>query len=119
MDDELRERRAQEEKEGVRADRRAQAMAVVEAVYDKIKSGIATGKAPQNATNRTNLTRSTQDPSETTTIVDRSDPLTRFKHTLDQPSTLDVTQMGDLAERDPFYLLKTRKPLDSPSTDDQ
>jgi hypothetical protein len=25
--------------------------------------------------------------------------------------------MGDLAERDPFYLLKTRKPLDSPSTD--
>jgi hypothetical protein len=26
--------------------------------------------------------------------------------------------MGDLAERDPFYLLKTRKPLDSPSTDD-
>jgi len=26
--------------------------------------------------------------------------------------------MGDPAERDPFYLLKTRKPLDSPSTDD-
>jgi hypothetical protein len=91
MDDEMKERRAQEEKEGVRAERRAQAMAVVEAVYDKINSGIAKGSEISRATNRTNQTRSTQDPSDVTTLADRSDPITRFKHAIDQPSTLDVT----------------------------
>lgn len=81
MDDELKERRAQEAKDTIRAERRQQAMAVVEAAYEKIKNGVA-GKIPSRGTNRTNLTRSTQDPDDTT-LVDRSDPLTRFKHALD------------------------------------
>jgi len=51
-------------------------------------------------------------------LVERTDPITRFKYALDQPSNLDLADMGDLAERDPFYLLKSRQPLDS-STDDQ
>jgi len=58
MDDELKERRAQEAKDTIRAERRAQAMAVVEAAYDKIKNGVS-GKIPSRGTNRTNLTRST------------------------------------------------------------
>ena len=107
MDNELKERRAQEAKDTIRAERRAQAMAVVEAAYENIKSGIAgKGSVLSRATNRTNQTRSTDD----TTLVDRTDPITRFKHAIDQQqaSNLDVTEMGDLAERDPFYLLKSR-----------
>jgi hypothetical protein len=42
-------------------------------------------------------------------MVERVDPMTRFKQSLEQPSTLDVTEMGDMAEREPFYLLKSRK----------
>jgi hypothetical protein len=115
MDDELKDMRNQEAKEAIRAERRQQAMAVVEAAYNKISQG-ARGRMTEFDKPLAPKKRMTDEELE------RADPITRFKQSLEKPSTLDLMELGDLAERDPFYLMKKKKHLPdneegSPSVD--
>ena len=114
MVEELKERRATEAKEAVRKERKEQAMAVVEAAYNKIYHGmhgdLALTKRKENDEEKVPKQVITiNSDGEEVVEVPRVDPITRFKDGLAQPSNYDLMQIGDLAERDPFYLLKDRK----------
>lgn len=94
MQEEIKDRRYQEKLDAVLQERKAQAQAVCEAAYNRIKKAINGDMSFQ----------AKGGDSER-----RSDPITRFRQGVEQSGGVNIMGMGDLAERDPFYLLKSRK----------
>lgn len=95
MQEEIKENRYKEKLDAVLQERKAQAQAVCEAAYNRIKKAV-------------NGNMSFEDKKGGNESDRRTDPITRFRQGVEQSGGVNLMGMGDLAERDPFYLLKSK-----------
>ena len=84
MTEELKERHANEAKEAVRNERKQQAMAVVEAAYNKIYHGMHGDLAltQRKKEDEPKVVKIVNSDGEEEEVVQRVDPITRFKEGL-------------------------------------